>query len=113
MNWILIPGESLSPVIIHVPHASTNTPDHIVRHLLLSAQELQRDLDLITDGLTDQLARLASRKAKVTPWILENTISRLVFDPERFPDETEVTNQVGMGAVCSKTGDQKPLRNIS
>jgi predicted N-formylglutamate amidohydrolase len=67
----------------------------------------------MTDGLTDQLARLASQKAKVTPWIFENTLSRLVFDPERFPDETEVMNQVGMGVVYSKTSDQRPLRDIS
>jgi N-formylglutamate deformylase len=113
MNWNLIPGDSLSPVIIHVPHASTHIPDHIARHLLLSAQELRQELDLMTDGLTDQLARLASQKAKVTPWIFENTLSRLVFDPERFPDETEVMNQVGMGVVYSKTSDQRPLRDIS
>ena len=113
MNWNLIPGDLLSPVIIHVPHASTNIPDHIAQHLLLSTQELQQELDLMTDGLTDQLARLASQKAKVTPWIFENTLSRLVFDPERFPDETEVMNQVGMGVIYSKTSDQKPLRDIS
>jgi len=81
--------------------------------LLLSAEELQQELDLMTDGLTDQLARLASQKAKVTPWIFENTLSRFVFDPERFPDETEVMNQVGMGVVYSKTSDQRPLRDIS
>ena len=113
MNWNLIPGDSLSPVIIHVPHASTNIPDHIAQQLLLSAEELRQELDLMTDGLTDQLARLASQKAKVTPWIFENTLSRLVFDPERFPDESEVMNQVGMGVVYSKTSDQKPLRDIS
>jgi len=67
----------------------------------------------MTDGLANQLARLASQKATVTPWIFENTLSRLVFDPERFPNETEVMNQVGMGVVYSKTSDQKPLRDIS
>jgi N-formylglutamate amidohydrolase len=113
MNWNLIPGDALSPVIIHVPHASTRIPDHIAQHLLLSAQELQQELDLMTDGLTDQLARHASQKAKVSPWIFENTLSRLVFDPERFPDESEVMNEVGMGVVYSKTSDQKPLRDIS
>jgi N-formylglutamate amidohydrolase len=113
MNWNLIPGDSLSPVIIHVPHASTHIPDHIAQRLLLSAEELQQELDLMTDGLTDQLARLASQKARVTPWIFENTLSRLVFDPERFPDETEVMNQVGMGVVYSRTSDQRPLRDIS
>jgi N-formylglutamate amidohydrolase len=113
MNWNLIPGDSLSTVIIHVPHASTHIPDHIAQHLLLSAEELQQELDLMTDGLTDQLASLASQRSRLKPWIFENTLSRLVFDPERFPDETEVMNQVGMGVVYSKTSDQKPLRDIS
>jgi N-formylglutamate amidohydrolase len=112
MNWNLIPGDSLSPVIIHVPHASTNIPDHIAQQFLLSAQELQQELDLMTDGLTDQLAALAYQRARVKPWIFENRLSRLVFDPERFPDDTEVMNQVGMGVVYSKTSDQKPLRDI-
>ncbi|WP_091849375.1 N-formylglutamate amidohydrolase [Candidatus Aquiluna sp. UB-MaderosW2red] len=94
MNWSIVTGDSLSPVIIHVPHASTNIPDHIAQQLLLSANELQQELDLMTDGLTDQLARLASQRARAKPWIFENKLSRLVFDPERFPDDTEVMNQV-------------------
>ena len=113
MNWNLIPGDPLSPVIIHVPHASTRIPEHIAQRFLLSSQELQRELDVMTDGLTDKLARLAYEKSQLAPWIFENTLSRLVFDPERFPDETEVMNQVGMGVVYSKTNDQKPLRNLS
>jgi hypothetical protein len=51
VNWNLTPGDSISPVIIHVPHASTNIPDYIARHLLLSARELQQELNLMTDGL--------------------------------------------------------------
>jgi N-formylglutamate amidohydrolase len=113
MNWNLIPGDPLSPVIIHVPHASTRIPEHIASSLLLSSQELEQELHVMTDGLTDKLARLAFEKSRLAPWIFENTLSRLVFDPERFPDETEVMNKVGMGVVYSKTNDQKPLRNLS
>ena len=76
MNWNLISGDSLSPVIIHVPHASTHIPDHIAQHLLLSAEELQQELDLMTDGLTDQLASLASQRSRLKPWIFENKLSR-------------------------------------
>jgi N-formylglutamate amidohydrolase len=113
MNWAVIRGDSLSPVIIHVPHASTVIPKKIAEHLLISGKELQHELDLMTDGLTDELASRASKRATMKPWIFENKLSRLVFDPERFPDETEVMNQVGMGVVYSMTSDQKPLRDIS
>ena len=40
-----------------------------------------------------------------------NRLSRLVIDPERFPDEREVMNSVGMGAVYTQTSTGKPLRS--
>jgi N-formylglutamate deformylase len=113
MSWQITQGDARSPVIIHVPHASTFIPDHIKSQLLLNSGELRQELDLITDSLTNQLAQLAREQAQLEPWIFENKVSRLVFDPERFPDETEVMNQVGMGVVYTKTSDQKPLRDIS
>jgi N-formylglutamate deformylase len=113
MSWEITQGDARSPVIIHVPHASTFIPEHIMSQLLLNGDELQEELGLITDSLTNQLAQLACELSQLKPWIFENKLSRLVFDPERFPDETEVMNQVGMGVVYTKTSDLKPLRHIS
>lgn len=113
MSWQITQGDARSPVIIHVPHASTFVPEQIRGQLLLDNDELEQELDLITDGLTNQLAQRAYQLSQHEPWIFENKVSRLVFDPERFPDETEVMNQVGMGVVYTKTSDLKPLRDIS
>lgn len=103
----------MCPVIIHVPHASTVIPENIKSQLLLNSDELRQELDLITDSLTNQLAQRAYQLSQSKPWIFENQVSRLVFDPERFPDETEVMNQVGMGVVYTNTSDLKRLRDIS
>jgi N-formylglutamate deformylase len=39
-----------------------------------------------------------------------NAVSRLVVDPERFPDEREEMRAVGMGAVYTRTSHGAPLR---
>jgi len=41
-----------------------------------------------------------------------NRLSRLVVDPERFPDEREEMAAVGMGAVYTRTSGGEVLRSI-
>lgn len=64
----------------------------------------------MTDAHTDAIAVAAQERAAVRPWIFRNRLSRLVVDPERFPDEREEMEAVGMGAVYTMTHDLKPLR---
>ena len=65
----------------------------------------------MTDAHTDLLARRISESVRGRrPWSFVNRLSRLVVDPERFPDEREVMNSVGMGAVYTRTSTGKRLR---
>ena len=99
------------PVILHVPHSSRNIPPEIRSAILLDDISLNLELDEMTDSHTDIVARNATADLVKKPWIFENKLSRLVIDPERFPDEREVMNQVGMGAVYLKTSTGENLRS--
>ena len=65
----------------------------------------------MTDAHTDLLAhRISERVTNREPWSFVNGLSRLVVDPERFHDEREVMNSVGMGAVYMRTSTGTRLR---
>ncbi|MYW63215.1 N-formylglutamate amidohydrolase [Streptomyces sp. SID8379] len=106
----LIPGAARSPVILHVPHGSRTITPGVRAGIVLDDAALERELDLITDAHTQELAERAARAAPVTPWRFVNARSRLVVDPERFPDEREEMRAVGMGAVYTRTTHRAPLR---
>ncbi|MEC3914990.1 N-formylglutamate amidohydrolase [Nocardia sp. CDC160] len=106
----LLAGAADSPVLLHIPHSARAIPAEVRADLLLDDPELERELDAITDAHTTRLAELAAELAPVRPWRFVNRLSRLVVDPERFPDEREEMNAVGMGAVYTATTDRKPLR---
>jgi len=110
-NFEIIPGSLESPVILHVPHSSRFIPADVRTEILLGDRQLSAELDSMTDTLTDEIALLAAQKSEVRPWIFINRYSRLVIDPERFPDDREVMNAVGMGAVYRKTSTGENLRS--
>ena len=104
-------GDPGSPWILHVPHSSTVIPDHVRESILLDDDALDAELAAMTDAHTDLLARRMSESVRgPRPWSFVNRLSRLVVDPERFPDEREVMNSVGMGAVYTRTSTGKRLR---
>ncbi|MEU2429186.1 N-formylglutamate amidohydrolase [Streptomyces sp. NPDC007861] len=106
----LLPGASGSPVILHVPHSSRVVPADVRPGILLDDAALERELDHITDAHTAELAAAAAEAAPVVPWRFVNSLSRLVVDPERFPDEREEMAAVGMGAVYTRTTHRERLR---
>lgn len=112
VNFEILEGDSDSTVILHVPHASRAIPVAVRADLLLDEPALNRELDAMTDTDTDLLAIAACNQAKVKPWIFQNKLSRLVIDPERFPDDREVMNSIGMGAVYRKTSKGEDLRKF-
>jgi N-formylglutamate deformylase len=106
----LLPGADRSPVILHVPHSARTIPASVRGGIVLEDEALERELDHITDAHTAELAEAAAVAAGVTPWRFVNRLSRLVVDPERFPDEREEMSSVGMGAVYTRTTHRAPLR---
>jgi N-formylglutamate deformylase len=103
-------GDPASGVVLHVPHSSTHVPASARRHIGLGDAELAAELGHITDAHTDVIAELAAARAAVRPHRFVNRLSRLVVDPERFPDEREEMAAVGMGAVYTRTTHGEPLR---
>jgi N-formylglutamate amidohydrolase len=109
-SFELLPGAGRSPVILHVPHSARETPADVRAGILLDDEALERELDHIVDAHTARIAEAASELSGVTPWRFVNRLSRLVVDPERFPDEREEMLAVGMGAVYTRTTHREPLR---
>jgi N-formylglutamate deformylase len=105
------PGTAGSPVILHVPHSSRRIPPDVRDRLRLADRALEAELDLMTDAHTDRIAARAATAAARRPWIFRNRWSRLVVDPERFPDGREEMAAVGMGAVYTRTAHGGRLRD--
>ncbi|WP_405732333.1 N-formylglutamate amidohydrolase [Streptomyces sp. NBC_01537] len=110
VGYKVTPGAPDSPVLLHVPHGSRAVPDPVRARILLDDDALAAELDRMTDSHTGLIAERAAAEATVAPWQFTNVLSRLVVDPERFPDEREEMRAVGMGAVYTRTSDGRPLR---
>ncbi|MFE6282271.1 N-formylglutamate amidohydrolase [Streptomyces sp. NPDC057877] len=109
-TFSLLPGAAESSLILHVPHSSRDISPQARAGIVLGDTELERELDHITDAHTAEIAARAATAARVTPWRFVNRLSRLVVDPERFPDEREEMLAVGMGAVYTRTTHKDVLR---
>ena len=97
-----------TPLIIHIPHSSTFFPDTELTTFSLSSNELKSELLKMTDRYTDDLFSKARELGGI---MFINRISRLVYDPERFPDDkSESMSKKGMGAVYTKTADGDQLK---
>jgi N-formylglutamate deformylase len=105
---VIPPLAAAAPVSGHVPHASTVIPANVRAELLIDDDELRAELVRMTDWHTDDLfAWLTAHGAT----LFVNRLSRLVFDPERFIDETrEPTAAMGQGVVYTRTTDGRRLR---
>ncbi|MGW4336778.1 N-formylglutamate amidohydrolase [Rhodococcus koreensis] len=110
-SFSILRGHPSSPVILHVPHASRKIPPHVRAQLLLDDAALEAELDEATDTDTDLIATIGADHASTRPWIVNNALSRLVIDPERFPDASEPATAYGRGAFYTRTCDGRLLRN--
>ena len=106
---ILGPAVPDRPVIGHVPHASTAIPADERAGLRVDDAVLAAELLRMTDHHTD---RLYGWVVEAGGSLLVNRVSRLVVDPERFPDDdAEPMAAAGQGAVYTRTSWGAPLRD--
>ncbi len=95
-------------LLLHIPHSSTAIPPDVRPGILLDDDELAREILTITDLYTDELFQFAGAARVANPW------SRLVFDPERFRDDSdEPMARFGLGAIYVKTVQGEPLRELT
>jgi N-formylglutamate amidohydrolase len=105
---ILGPLGSPAPIVGHVPHASTAIPPDERARLLVDDASLALELRRMTDAHTD---RLYGWIRELGGTLVVNRVSRLVVDPERFPDDgAEPMAAVGQGAVYLRTSGGTRLR---
>lgn len=111
-NFEIFEGSPASRVVLHVPHSSRVIPAKVRREIKLTEDDLAFELEEMTDTDTDLLAFRASVLVQVQPWIFKNNLSRLVIDPERFPDDREIMNEIGMGAVYLRSSTGDSIRDV-
>jgi N-formylglutamate deformylase len=98
----------LSPIIFHIPHASTHIPPELRPSLIISDAELRVELLMMTDLHTDAIFGAAVKDGDA---VIKFPVSRLVIDPERFVDDSEEPMSAqGMGVVYTKRHDGTALR---
>ncbi len=100
---------SFSFAVVHIPHSSTAIPDDVRGQFVLSDEDLEREVLLMTDWHADDLFSVRGPETSAETVLFP--VSRLVVDPERFEDDAEEEMaQKGMGVVYSRTTDGRRLR---
>jgi N-formylglutamate deformylase len=86
--------KSKSHIVLHIPHSSRHIPEDVKADFVIDGDDLEAELNRVTDHATDELFELEGATRVVYPH------SRLVADPERFlDDEQEPMAKHGLGAV--------------
>jgi N-formylglutamate deformylase len=95
------------PCVLHVPHSTALIPEEDRPGIVLSDDELRRELLVMTDWFTDELFN----GVPDAPEMICFPVSRLVLDPERFEDDAkEPMAARGMGVIYTTTSHGGRLR---
>lgn len=98
----------MTALVLHVPHASRTIPVEERHRYIPDDQHLAQELLRMTDAWTEEL--VAGVTVPATRIVFP--VSRLVVDPERFPDDQdEPMASKGMGAMYTRLSTGEPLRH--
>ena len=104
----VIDNSASTPVILHAPHGGRTIPPERLGSYLITLPELEAEKDVMTDHHTDTLVAAITGASAVI-----NGMSRFAVDVERFPDETEEMNAVGMGVLYTHGSRGQEIRRVS
>lgn len=94
-------------IVLHIPHASMEIPGEVRKSFVIDGAQLEQELLRMTDHFTDELFLVPPSLATSVVY----PVSRLVCDPERYPDDSEETmSALGMGVIYTQRHDLGPLR---
>lgn len=95
------------PIVLHIPHASTMVPDQVRDQFMIDPDELDDEIDRLTDHETDGIFTKAFPDATACVF----PVSRFVVDPERFVDDSqEPMAATGMGVIYTHGTRRQPIR---
>ena len=101
----------MTETVFHIPHSSVSIPDEFRDDFCLSDTELSEEIRLMTDWHTSELF---GGSVQALGKAVEFPVSRLLVDPERFPnDDEESMSKVGMGVLYTLTSHGEPLRHTN
>lgn len=103
-------NEGESPFIYHAPHGGTMIPDSERENFIICPAKMNEEILNLTDWLTEVMAEELAEKSNSSSFV--NHVSRLVCDPERFPDSRESMEKVGMGFAYTHGYNQDVIREL-
>ena len=94
-----------NPIVLHIPHSSVTIPSERRTDYVCSEEDLQREIQTLTDLYTDQIFPAQLFDSLLFPW------SRLFVDVERFRnDAEEPMAEKGMGVLYTHGNELTRVR---
>lgn len=83
-------------MLLHVPHAGLES---FLDSSDIETGAIAREMNIMADLNTDWIARFAPSSMDGNPYLLQSNMTRMECDVERYPDDREEMNKVGMGVI--------------
>jgi N-formylglutamate amidohydrolase len=107
-HFRVVDNSASTPVILRAPHGGRAIPPEYLGSFVISEAELEAEKDAMTDHFTDTLVESIIGASAVV-----NGLSRFAVDVERFPDESEEMNAVGMGVLYTHGSRRQEIRRVA